>query len=130
MIQAGVTVGMLLFDGERVGWQYQGIAYVFAPHCAPFGYNVAGPISSDEQQVTLYGQAPVVDTYCNIVGYRPDTLVFTLIQAPPPPVIITGPAQGTTGQGTVNGGNVNSGNTINIIVPQGTNNNNNNNNNH
>jgi hypothetical protein len=78
MQQVGVTPGVLLFDGERVGWQYQGTAYVFpSSHCPAASYPVSGPVSADEQQVIMYGQAPVIDNYCNLVGYRHDTLVFT-----------------------------------------------------
>lgn len=74
--QYGVQPGTLLFDGRRDGNQYSGTAYVFSKVCGGLPYDVAGPVSSDQRNVTMHGKAPIVDASCRIVGYRDDVLVF------------------------------------------------------
>src|SRR5262245_45534398 len=77
-----VASGTLLFSGKKDGNSYSGTAYVFSRKCGPLGYAVSGPVSDDQRTVTMYGKAPRVDSSCNVVAYRDDTLVF-LLQAPP-----------------------------------------------
>jgi hypothetical protein len=72
----GVTTGTLLFDGHKTGNQYVGKAYVFSRACGAIAYDVAGPISADQRTVTLRGNAPQVDSRCQVVGYRDDILIF------------------------------------------------------
>jgi len=74
----GVEPGTLLFSGKRSGKSYSGTAYVFTKSCGVKPYQVSGPISENDEQVTMTGQAPRVDSNCQITGYRDDTLVFTL----------------------------------------------------
>ena len=72
----GVSAGTLLFKGTKNGNSYSGTAFVFS-HCGPAPYQVSGPVSDDQRQVTLYGQAPIQDANCQITNYRSDTLIFT-----------------------------------------------------
>jgi hypothetical protein len=76
LIPRGVQRGTLLFKGRKVGNSYEGVAYYFPGHCGPQGYKVSGPITDDDRQVTLYGQAPRLDDSCNVTGYWDDKLVF------------------------------------------------------
>src|SRR5579863_2694224 len=68
----GVQPGTVLFEGRRIGYQYTGRAYVFSRSCGALGYDVAGPVASDDRSVTLRGMAPIVDQRCNVVDYRDD----------------------------------------------------------
>jgi hypothetical protein len=80
MAQVGVRPGTLLFDGRRDGNQYLGTAYLFPPTCPRIAYDVSGPVSWNDLQVTMYGLAPIVDRNCQVIGYRNDTLVFSHMQ--------------------------------------------------
>jgi hypothetical protein len=71
----GVSKGTLLFKGIKAGNSYSGTAYVFS-QCGATPYNVSGPVSDDQRQVTLYGRAPIKDRQCSIASYRDDTLIF------------------------------------------------------
>jgi hypothetical protein len=72
----GIRKGTLLFTGIRSANSYSGTAYVFS-RCGPKPYQVSGPVSDDQRQVTLYGKVPVTDANCKIASWRDDTLVFT-----------------------------------------------------
>jgi hypothetical protein len=74
----GVAKGTLLFSGIKNGNSYSGTAYVFT-HCGAKPYQVSGPVSDDQRQVTLHGQAPVIDQDCRVASYRDDTLVFSFM---------------------------------------------------
>jgi hypothetical protein len=79
LLERGVFPGLLLFEGQRTGDRYVGTARIFAaPPCGEFPYQVEGPVSSDQETVTMSGNAPRVNDRCEIIGYRPDTLLFTL----------------------------------------------------
>jgi hypothetical protein len=77
MAGVGVAPGTVLFDGYRDYDHYVGTARLFPPGCETVSYSVAGPVSSNDLQVTLYGYAPVIDRNCRQIGTRLDTLVFT-----------------------------------------------------
>jgi hypothetical protein len=74
-----VSEGTLLFKGKRVGNRYEGTARVFSCGEA-FEYAVSGPVSSDEREITMQGQAPLIDN-CRIRGSQPDTLKMNLIES-------------------------------------------------
>jgi hypothetical protein len=74
----GVDRGTLLFQGERTGDTYAGIAYIFRGSCGRWPYRVSGTVSTDQRRVIMTGQAPLVDARCNVTGARPDELVFDL----------------------------------------------------
>lgn len=78
LAQVGVTRGAILFRGKKAGNSYTGTAYIFS-HCGAKPYQVKGPVSDDQRQVTLYGEAPIVDSNCRVTGFRRDTLVFTFV---------------------------------------------------
>ena len=74
----GVSKGTLLFSGIKSGNAYSGTAYVFS-RCGAKPYQVSGPVSDDQRQVTLYGQAPIPDSNCRISSHRSDSLMFTFV---------------------------------------------------
>jgi hypothetical protein len=76
MAGQGVERGTLLFDGQKVGNNYQGTAYVFDRQCGKFPYAVSGAVTEGSPRIVLYGRAPEPDASCKIGGYRVDTLVF------------------------------------------------------
>lgn len=71
----GARKGTLLFKGKKTGNFYSGTAYVFSQY-GPTAYDVSGPISDDQRQVTLSGRAPIKGSRCQVSSYRNDTLVF------------------------------------------------------
>ncbi len=76
---AGVTSGTLLFEGEKTGNWYSGEARVFSRFCPgePLVYRVAGPVRSDQLQVTMRGTREVYKK-CQPTGrFVEDTLTFT-----------------------------------------------------
>lgn len=83
MLVAGAKPGTLLFEGEAIGTQYRGTAYVFKGKCGKIGYAVAGPILREHRRVELRGRAPRVDENCDINGYVNDVLDFQLIDPAP-----------------------------------------------
>jgi hypothetical protein len=125
MLQAGARPGTLLFTGKAAGLSYAGTAYVFNSVCGAFGYQVSGPILDNYHRVVLTGYAPRINPDCSVGGYKPDTLEFTLLAAPPvayvpppspppayaPPV----PVQRSTTQATTTTTNTSIGNP-NIII--------------
>lgn len=78
MRNAGTGPGTLLFDGTRDGARYSGTAYIFAAGCRPQPYAVEGVVSDGDQRVVMTGEAPRIGAGCRTIGYREDTLVFTL----------------------------------------------------
>jgi hypothetical protein len=80
MARVGVRPGTVLFEGQKDGNQYTGTAYIFPPNCPSVAYDVSGPVSPDDRQVTMFGQAPRVDSRCRIFGYRDDVLVFSYVR--------------------------------------------------
>jgi serine/threonine protein kinase len=78
--QAGAVRGTLLFDGERVGDTYSGIAFIFSRTCGPKPYNVSGDVSPDQRRVEMRGMKPTFDRSCQKVGEELDILVFEYIE--------------------------------------------------
>lgn len=78
--QAGVKEGDLLIAGKRVGFRFEGTAYIFKPGCPPAGYFVSGQIDPQKQtELVLTGKAPVrVNNGCNVIGYTADSRNATL----------------------------------------------------
>lgn len=80
LVRHGVGNGTLLFDGieQPAGW-VSGQARIFNDRCGEIAYAVAGPMRSG--LIELRGDAPLRNQHCQLTGYRPDTLVFTLLGA-------------------------------------------------
>ena len=66
----------MLFDGEKNGDWYFGIAYIFSKNCGRLSYRVEGPVAVDQKSVTMTGQAPKVNETCAVFGYKVDDLLF------------------------------------------------------
>jgi hypothetical protein len=96
MLSAGARSGSMIFDGEAVGQQYRGTAYIFTSRCGQFPYPVTGPILDDYRRVELRGQAPRVDDNCHITGYIDDLLEFQLIE----PTVTTLPHESYASSGS------------------------------
>ncbi|QQA42825.1 SH3 domain-containing protein [Pelagovum pacificum] len=79
----GVRQGTLLFEGTRVGNRMEGRARIFTGACGPYSYYVEGPIASNNIEVTMTGQKPVVNDACQITGTAPDTLRFNYVADAP-----------------------------------------------
>jgi hypothetical protein len=73
----GIVKGTLLFKGRKAGDFYSGTAYVFS-ECGATPYEVSGPVSDDQHQVSLFGRAPIMDRMCRVNNYKKDELVFIL----------------------------------------------------
>ncbi|BBU57879.1 hypothetical protein [Mameliella alba] len=76
---AGVTPGVLLFNGWKNGEWYSGTARRFSKYCpgTPLEYHVEGPVLQNPLRVQLTGQYQVQQN-CQPTGeWRRDTLVFT-----------------------------------------------------
>jgi hypothetical protein len=71
----------IVFSGERSGSTYRGTAYQYSSRCGRIGYAVEGSVAPGDRQVTLRGDAPVRDDNCQIVGSRPDELIFRHVGA-------------------------------------------------
>lgn len=74
-----IKVGGTLFQGLKVGNEYVGTAYAWTKNCRPAAYSVRGPISEDQQNVTLYGKVPLLNETCKISEYRDAVLAFNFI---------------------------------------------------
>ncbi|MEO0671784.1 MAG: hypothetical protein AAFZ05_07125 [Pseudomonadota bacterium] len=74
----GVEPGTVLFRGTKEGERYSGEAYVFTRRCGPRAFTVEGPVSADQQRVTLYGERPRFNRACKRIGGAEETLVFSL----------------------------------------------------
>jgi serine/threonine protein kinase len=81
LLPLGVQRGTLLFEGRKEGNRYSGTAYIFTRNCSPAPYEVSGPISPNDEQVTMHGRAPLLNAACQTTGYRDDVLVFTYQQS-------------------------------------------------
>jgi outer membrane protein OmpA-like peptidoglycan-associated protein len=67
-----VSRGTTLFDGQRIGTEYRGVAYAFAKGCQPVPYNVAGRVISEEE-IVLAGAAPILmASTCQAISHRSD----------------------------------------------------------
>jgi hypothetical protein len=75
------TPGDIVFSGERSGATYRGTAYQYSSRCGRIGYAVEGSVAPGDSQVTLRGDAPVRDDNCQVVGSRPDELIFRHVDA-------------------------------------------------
>jgi hypothetical protein len=78
--EAGVTVGMILFDGVQKGKAIQGTAYVFSARCGAIGYAAKGMVSSDQRRILVSGRAPYVDAKCAQVSGRDAVLEFEKVE--------------------------------------------------
>jgi hypothetical protein len=81
MVEAGAHLGSVLFTGKSLNGSYVGTAYIFNAHCGQTPYQVSGPILDRHERVVLKGQAPRLDSDCNIVGYVSDILEFSLFKS-------------------------------------------------
>jgi hypothetical protein len=74
----GAQPGSLLFDGRKTeAKSYEGKLFVFAGRCGTRDYDASGPITNDDETVTLVGTAPTIDPEtCEKTGERERTLVF------------------------------------------------------
>jgi hypothetical protein len=81
MVNAGAHKGDLLFSGSKVGDTYVGTAYVFSSTCGKTAYRVSGPVGPESTQITMRGQAPLLDKNCEIAGHRDDELIFNYIKS-------------------------------------------------
>src|SRR6516165_5559965 len=64
MLEVGARPGSLLFRGEIDNGQYSGTAYIFSSHCGQIPFQVKGPISNNDERITLTGQAPRLGRNC------------------------------------------------------------------
>lgn len=79
MKTVGATAGDILFNGRAVGNEYRGVAYIFNKRCGTYPYRVRGPIAADYRSIVMIGNAPRINSKCEITGYRNDRLEFTLL---------------------------------------------------
>ena len=78
MYKAGVRRGTVLFEGQRIGDEYFGVARVFSKNCGTLKYDVAG-IVPNEKTVVLHGERERYNSHtCRPTGsVVEDKLVFT-----------------------------------------------------
>jgi hypothetical protein len=78
MVEEGVRRGTLLFKGEAFGDSLSGTAFIFDRHCkSGIPYQVTGDVLQGRRKIIMTGQRPSqLDSACQPVRYRPDTLVF------------------------------------------------------
>lgn len=77
LVSRGAQSGALLFDGRKVNTSYEGKLFVFAGLCGTREYDASGPITNDNETVTLVGTAPQIDPQsCVKTGEQTKTLVF------------------------------------------------------
>jgi hypothetical protein len=72
----GIQSGSLLFEGSKIGDSYSGTAYVYSKNCGRVGFEVSGPVATDQRSVTMYGKAPLRSANCQSGGFRDEKLVF------------------------------------------------------
>ena len=74
----GAKSGSRLFDGRKTdNMSYEGKLFVFAGRCGTREYDASGPITNDDQTVTLSGMAPRIDPdSCLKIDEQARTLVF------------------------------------------------------
>jgi|SRR5581483_1800092 len=82
-----VPPGTVLFHGTKIGNLYSGTTRLFSSRCGAIDYAVSGSVSVDGLSITLTGKRPQRGSDCDITGYVPETLIFTLSQStlPEPP---------------------------------------------
>lgn len=78
LAERGVEPGEVLFDGQRNGNSYSGIAYIFTKSCGKAAYSVSGSVQENDTRVVMTGFAPRFNSACRQIGKRKDRLVFTL----------------------------------------------------
>ncbi len=78
LMRQGAQSGSLLFDGRKIdNGSYEGKLFVFAGRCGMREYDASGPITNDDQTVTLVGLAPRIDPdTCLKIDEEKRTLVF------------------------------------------------------
>ena len=82
MLDAGAKPNDLLVNGTIQSNQITGTARIFAGRCGQFTYPVTGNIFNNGREISLNGQAPVVNlSNCQVTKYVPDPLSFNVIQA-------------------------------------------------
>jgi len=79
---AGVQRGTLLFNGQKDGNWYSGIARRFSKFCPgnPLEYFVEGPVRSDQLKVTVRGTREVHKKCVATGNMAVDELVFTYVR--------------------------------------------------
>lgn len=79
LARIGVRPGTLLFRGVTTGASYIGEARVFSTECPGEAttYEVRGPVSPSQTQVTLRGSRPIFQGCAPTGRFTTDTLVFT-----------------------------------------------------
>lgn len=78
MFKQGARPGTLLFDGsEGPGGVITGQSRLFSARCGVVPYAVSG--SRQGNTIILNGTAPIRGRNCQVVRYRQDNLVFTLL---------------------------------------------------
>lgn len=80
MRKAGAKPGDIVFEGERDGQLYYGTAYIYSKSCGRQGYAVEGRVTAGDRGVILEGEAPVLDSGCNVKGTRRDVLRFDYVR--------------------------------------------------
>ncbi len=80
MRKAGAKPGDVVFEGERDGQRYYGTAYIYSKSCGRQGYAVEGRVTAGDRGVILEGEAPVLDSGCNVKGTRRDVLRFDYVK--------------------------------------------------
>src|SRR6266545_20510 len=75
----GARPGLLLFSGQRVADDYEGKMIAYAGRCASREYDVFGPVTNNNETVTVLGKAPRIDPdSCMKIGEQERTHVFNL----------------------------------------------------
>lgn len=80
---AGLKIknGTVLFNGARVVNELKGTATTFSSRCPPRDFQVSGQFSSDQKQIVLKGQAPRLNSDCEVSGQRDETLKFDSVRS-------------------------------------------------
>jgi len=80
MAKQGARNGSLLFDGfEGPGGVITGQSRLFSARCGVVPYAVSGRMQANT--IVLNGTAPIRGNGCQVVRYRQDNLLFTLVNA-------------------------------------------------
>jgi hypothetical protein len=93
MARAGVSAGILLFDGRTTGSRYVGTAYFFNPRCGQGSFEVSGPILDNQTRIVLEGRAPRLGDDCRPHGYFTERLEFRYLRQNAQPRAFTGSPQ-------------------------------------
>lgn len=76
----GITRGSLLIEGVLNQFNFTGHVIAYAPNCPALKYPATGTLSADGLSLTLSGNRPARDGYCNIIGQSAVTLVLELVR--------------------------------------------------